>query len=154
MCVWVGGEILSASTCFQTHGLFNFMNLSLKVWTFLEQALKELTSTWIHGIKYNFSVVCPCNDLQQPPQPDVSRCIHLLPLEECLNKAKIKCKDKKILVQTEVFKKWFQDVAAEDSLDRSEWLFVFIQDSRNLFQYHTYIYNLHQNNSKKQINIY
>ena len=89
------------------------------------QTLKELTSTWIHGIKYKFSVACAaCTDLQQPPQPDVSRCFHLLPLEECLNKAKIKCKEKGRLINTQVYKKWFQHVGAEESTHRSEWLRV------------------------------
>ncbi|XP_072031721.1 uncharacterized protein [Amphiura filiformis] len=74
--------------------------------TFLADALNELTLTWIHGIKYEFSIVCPCNDLS--PSSDASRCCHLLPLEDCLNESKVKCNEKQVWVDTEVFKTWFQ----------------------------------------------
>ena len=99
----------------------------LQVRTFLVQTLEEITSTWIRGIKYEFSVACPaCNDLNQPPEPDVSKYIHLLPLEECLNKVRIMCQKKKRLIPTSIFKKWFQDVAVEEPSEKSERRFILI----------------------------
>ena len=79
--------------------------------TFLTNAMQELTTTWIRGITYEFSVACPCNDLQQTVELDVSRsrCLHLLPLEECLNQEKIKCRERQMWIETDVFRAWFQE---------------------------------------------
>ncbi|XP_072032305.1 uncharacterized protein [Amphiura filiformis] len=86
--------------------------------TFLTHALNELTYTWIRGVKYEFSVACPCNDLQShTPEADLPKCFHLLQLEDCLVKAKIKCKGKKMWVATEIFKKWFHRKDDEEDED-------------------------------------
>ncbi|XP_072030545.1 uncharacterized protein [Amphiura filiformis] len=73
--------------------------------SFLATALNELTLTWIHGIKYELSIGCPCNDLSAAS--DEYRCCHLLTLEDCLNESKVKCNEKQVWVDTEVFKTWF-----------------------------------------------
>ncbi|XP_072031723.1 uncharacterized protein [Amphiura filiformis] len=88
---------------------------STSVQTFLADALNELTETWIHGIRFEFSIACPCNALHPPSE--VSRCYHLIPLEECLNKTKIRCNEQQVWVTTEVFKSWFQETAVDDSLE-------------------------------------
>ena len=103
---------------FRSHHLHNFMTLpnqyvisTSQVRTFLGHTLNELTHTWIRGIKYSFSVACPCNTLQQKSQqestetPNPRRSLHFLCLEECFNNKTIQCKG--LRVATDCFKRWF-----------------------------------------------
>ncbi len=77
--------------------------------TFLQNALKDITLIWIHGIKFVFAVSCPCNDSPRPRASiDAFKFCHLLPLEDCLSKTKIRCTEKQVWVDTGVFKMWFQ----------------------------------------------
>ncbi|XP_072025888.1 uncharacterized protein [Amphiura filiformis] len=70
------------------------------VTNFLENALKELTKTWIHGMKYEFTIACPCNTV-----PSLS---HLLPLKQILSKPTIICREKYVRVETGIYQAWFQ----------------------------------------------
>ncbi|XP_072037085.1 uncharacterized protein [Amphiura filiformis] len=83
---------------------------------FLANALNELTTTWIRRITYEFSIACPCNDTRAPSE--VSRCYHLLPLKDCLMKAKIRCNETQKLVKTEFCSLWFprEETTKQDCL--------------------------------------
>ncbi|XP_072043731.1 uncharacterized protein [Amphiura filiformis] len=74
--------------------------------TFLVNALNKLTKTWIRRITCKFSIACPCNDVHAPSE--VSRCYHLLPLEDCLKEEQILCNKTQQLVNTEFCRMWFQ----------------------------------------------
>ncbi|XP_072022457.1 cyclic GMP-binding protein C-like [Amphiura filiformis] len=83
---------------------------------FLANALNELTTTWIRRITYEFSIACPCNDTRA--LSEVSRCYHLLPLKNCLMKAKIRCNETQKLVKTEFCSMWFprEETTKQDCL--------------------------------------
>ena len=89
----------------------------------MEQSLEEMTHSWSRGIQYELAVACPCEDLQES-EVAIPKKFHLLPLEDCLNKDKVPCEEKQVMINTERFKTFFQDTATEEDSSEGRVLYI------------------------------
>ena len=69
--------------------------------------------------KFVFAIACPSNELSY-----AFKCYHLLPLEYCLSKTKIRCNEKQVWVDTGVFKMWFQGDLKSDKAKQGKFAAV------------------------------